>query len=39
RSLSALGLLDTDVLLPGHGPVWRGAIRDAARQAETAARR
>jgi glyoxylase-like metal-dependent hydrolase (beta-lactamase superfamily II) len=30
RSLGALGLLDTDVLLPGHGPVWRGAIRDAA---------
>jgi glyoxylase-like metal-dependent hydrolase (beta-lactamase superfamily II) len=33
RSLAALGLLDTDVLLPGHGPVWRGAIRDAAEQA------
>jgi glyoxylase-like metal-dependent hydrolase (beta-lactamase superfamily II) len=33
RSLSALGMLDTDVLLPGHGPVWRGAIRDAAEQA------
>jgi glyoxylase-like metal-dependent hydrolase (beta-lactamase superfamily II) len=30
RSLGALSLLDTDVLLPGHGPVWRGAIRDAA---------
>ncbi len=30
RSLSALGLLDTDVVLPGHGPVWRGPIRDAA---------
>lgn len=39
RSLSALGLLDTDVLLPGHGPVWRGSIREAARQAEAAARR
>ncbi len=30
RSLAALGLLDTDVLLPGHGPVWRGPIREAA---------
>jgi glyoxylase-like metal-dependent hydrolase (beta-lactamase superfamily II) len=34
RSLAALGLLDTDVLLPGHGPVWRGPIREAAQQAE-----
>ena len=33
RSLSALGMLDTDVLLPGHGPVWRGPIREAAEQA------
>ena len=33
RSLAALGLLDTDVLLPGHGPVWRGSIRDAVAQA------
>jgi glyoxylase-like metal-dependent hydrolase (beta-lactamase superfamily II) len=33
RSLSALGVLDTDVLLPGHGPVWRGSIREAAEQA------
>ena len=33
RSLAALGMLDTEVLLPGHGPVWRGAIRDAAQQA------
>lgn len=29
RSLDALALLDTDVLLPGHGPVWRGPIREA----------
>ena len=28
RSLAALGLLETDVLLPGHGPVWRGPIQD-----------
>ena len=33
RSLAALGMLDTDVLLPGHGPVWRGSIRDAVAQA------
>jgi glyoxylase-like metal-dependent hydrolase (beta-lactamase superfamily II) len=33
RSLAALGLLDTDVLLPGHGPVWRGPIREAVQQA------
>lgn len=38
RSLSALGLLDTEVLLPGHGPVWRGSIRDAAAQAQTQAK-
>ena len=33
RSLAALGLLDTEILLPGHGPVWRGSIREAAEQA------
>ncbi|MGV0787816.1 MBL fold metallo-hydrolase [Mycolicibacterium sp. XJ2] len=33
RSLSALGLLDAEVLLPGHGPVWRGSMRDAAERA------
>jgi glyoxylase-like metal-dependent hydrolase (beta-lactamase superfamily II) len=33
RSLAALGMLDTDVLLPGHGDVWRGSIRDAAERA------
>ncbi|OBI80751.1 MBL fold metallo-hydrolase [Mycobacterium sp. E740] len=33
RSLAALGLLDTEVLLPGHGPVWRGSIREAAEAA------
>jgi glyoxylase-like metal-dependent hydrolase (beta-lactamase superfamily II) len=33
RSLAALGGLDTEVLLPGHGPVWRGPIRDVAAQA------
>ena len=33
RSLEALAMLDTEVLLPGHGPVWRGPIRDAVNQA------
>jgi glyoxylase-like metal-dependent hydrolase (beta-lactamase superfamily II) len=36
RSLAALGMLDTDVLLPGHGPVWRGPILDAVDQASSA---
>lgn len=35
RSLAALGLLDAEVLLPGHGPVWRGPVRVAAEQAAT----
>jgi len=38
RSLSALGMLDAEVLLPGHGPAWRGSVRDAATQAAAAAR-
>ncbi len=29
RSLDALALQDTEVLLPGHGDVWRGPIREA----------
>jgi glyoxylase-like metal-dependent hydrolase (beta-lactamase superfamily II) len=29
RTLSALALLETEVLLPGHGPLWRGPIREA----------
>ncbi|MDG4663342.1 MBL fold metallo-hydrolase [Mycobacterium sp. 236(2023)] len=33
RSLEALAMLDTEVLLPGHGPVWRGPVREAARAA------
>lgn len=33
RSLEVLGRLDTDVLVPGHGPVWRGPIAEAVRQA------
>ena len=37
RSLAALGLLDTEILLPGHGPVWRGSIREAAEKARAQA--
>jgi len=33
RSLNALSLLDTEVLLPGHGDVWRGPIREATQAA------
>ncbi|MBX9397310.1 MBL fold metallo-hydrolase [Streptomyces sp. TRM72054] len=36
RALASLELIEglpADVLLPGHGPVHRGAVRDAARQA------
>ncbi len=33
RSLGALALLETDILIPGHGDVWRGPIRALAEQA------
>lgn len=33
RSLAALAMLETDVLIPGHGDLWTGPIREAARQA------
>lgn len=33
RTLSALALLETEVLAPGHGPLWRGPIRDATNAA------
>lgn len=35
RSLTALAMLDTEVLVPGHGPVWRGPIATAVQQAQT----
>lgn len=38
RSLNALALLDTDVLLPGHGNLWRGPIREATERATAFAR-
>ena len=37
RSLATLGTLDAEVLLPGHGPVWRGSVSEAAKQAVAAA--
>ena len=33
RSLAALALLETEVLLPGHGPMWEGPINEAVDQA------
>ncbi|OBK17709.1 MBL fold metallo-hydrolase [Mycobacterium asiaticum] len=29
RTLSALAQVDTEILAPGHGPLWRGPIREA----------
>lgn len=37
RSLNALAMLDTEVLLPGHGNVWRGPIREATEAAASLA--
>ncbi|RFD25932.1 MBL fold metallo-hydrolase [Mycobacterium uberis] len=36
HSLSALGMLETHILAPGHGELWRGSIREAT---ETALKR
>jgi glyoxylase-like metal-dependent hydrolase (beta-lactamase superfamily II) len=33
RSLMALALLETEILAPGHGDLWRGPIREAVDQA------
>ncbi|AKN15353.1 MBL fold metallo-hydrolase [Mycobacterium haemophilum] len=33
RSLDALGLLETHILAPGHGELWRGPIREATEAA------
>jgi glyoxylase-like metal-dependent hydrolase (beta-lactamase superfamily II) len=33
RSLSALAMVETDVLVPGHGDIWIGPIRKAAENA------
>lgn len=37
RSLSTLALLDTEVLAPGHGELWRGPIREATDRASALA--
>jgi glyoxylase-like metal-dependent hydrolase (beta-lactamase superfamily II) len=39
RSLAALALLETELLAPGHGDLWRGPIRDATEQATALAGR
>jgi glyoxylase-like metal-dependent hydrolase (beta-lactamase superfamily II) len=33
RSLAALAMLETNTLIPGHGDLWIGPIREAVRQA------
>jgi glyoxylase-like metal-dependent hydrolase (beta-lactamase superfamily II) len=33
RSLAALALLETEILAPGHGELWRGPIREATDRA------
>lgn len=33
RSLSTIAAAGTDVLIPGHGDLWLGPVREAARQA------
>jgi len=33
RSLAALALLETEILAPGHGDLWRGPIREATEEA------
>jgi glyoxylase-like metal-dependent hydrolase (beta-lactamase superfamily II) len=39
RSLEALALLETEILAPGHGDLWRGPIREATEAAAARARR
>ena len=36
-SLHTLATVDAEVVLPGHGPVWRGPVAEAAQQAVRAA--
>ena len=35
-SLEALGRLDAEAVLTGHGPVWRGGVREASERARAA---
>lgn len=39
RSLAALALLETELLAPGHGDLWRGSIAEAAEAATKRARK
>lgn len=39
RSLATLAELDTELLAPGHGDLWRGPIREATERAMALARR
>ncbi|MBS4728499.1 MBL fold metallo-hydrolase [Mycobacterium sp. SM1] len=39
RSLAALALLETEILVPGHGELWRGPIRRATERATALAKR
>lgn len=34
QSLQTLAALESEVLLPGHGPLWRGPVRDAVTAAQ-----
>ncbi|BBY06865.1 MBL fold metallo-hydrolase [Mycobacterium noviomagense] len=38
RSLAALALLETEILAPGHGDLWRGPIQEATGKAAALAR-
>jgi glyoxylase-like metal-dependent hydrolase (beta-lactamase superfamily II) len=35
RSLDTLAAVEAEVMLPGHGPLWRGRVAEAARAAQT----
>jgi glyoxylase-like metal-dependent hydrolase (beta-lactamase superfamily II) len=35
RSLGTLAAVEAEVMLPGHGPLWRGRVAEAARAAQT----
>ena len=34
--LDVLAEVQADVMLPGHGPVWRGSMAEAAQRAQAA---
>ncbi|KRE27690.1 MBL fold metallo-hydrolase [Mycobacterium sp. Soil538] len=35
RSLDTLAAVEAEVMLPGHGPLWRGGVAEAVRAAQT----